>query len=55
MIHYDRDLNVKIKKTDCGLFLLMLCFHFDVGIWSSIEDRLLGVVAKFLAEGTDTD
>jgi hypothetical protein len=54
VVHYDSDFNVKIKKrTNCGLFLSMLCASFDVGIWSPIEHRLLGVVAKFLASGTD--
>ena len=53
VVHYESDLNVKIKKrTDCGQFLTMLCSSFDVGIWSPIEHSLLGVVAKFLASGT---
>jgi hypothetical protein len=50
VIHYVYDLNVKIKKrTNCDKFLLMLCSHFDVGIWSPLEHTLLEHVARFLA------
>ena len=54
VVHYENDLNVKIKKrTDCGRFLTMLCSNFYVGIWSPIEHSVLGVVARFLATGTE--
>lgn len=43
VVHYEKDLNVKIKKrSNCDSFLSMLCSHFDVGIWSPIEETVLG-------------
>ena len=49
VIHYATDLNVKIKKqTNCDKFLSMLCAHFDVGIWSPLEQNVLKHVARFL-------
>jgi hypothetical protein len=51
VIHYVKDLNVKIKNiTNYDMFLSMLYFDFDVGIWLPIEQTLLEVVATFLAE-----